>query len=341
MPDEFLKKKELDKKLPQKKISNSFIENVIASSNETALKMVWYIASELTKYEIKKDFDTYILNEKDIEKKIGIKIPVIRKNLKAMMKTTITFIDEEERYEEYISLIPRIKINYDGTLEIDMYTKITKLIINVAAKNNTFIDIPQLLKLENKHSIRLLPLLKAISQFDRTAKKQKTVDLNYCNNLFGTKYTALKYINTKILAKVKEELDNNSTLTFEYKMNKRPVGKGRPGIQDITIIPKSNNNYQSTIFSNFEDTPQAKTPNNDAQKKQNTLAEAPTQDKYIKFKIDKIYIDKIENELNYKAVEIMDEQKMFLDFCKKENKNYLDMSKSLYIHLKKKRELGL
>jgi len=71
------------------------------------------------------------------------------------------------------------------------------------------------------------------------------------------------------------------------------------------------------------------------------FSEPKNKEPYSRFVIDKIYIDKIENELNYQDVEIFKEQEIFLDFCKKNKKAYKDMSKSLYIHLKKKRELGL
>lgn len=67
----------------------------------------------------------------------------------------------------------------------------------------------------------------------------------------------------------------------------------------------------------------------------------PIENRYTKFIVDKLYLDKIENELNYLDVEVMREQEIFLDFCKKEEKIYTNMSKSFYIHLKKKRELGL
>ena len=285
-PHEFLELQEKERKQPQKKISNSFIQNVITNSKETALKIVWYLASVLNKYDTKKDLDTYVLNEKDIVDSTGIKISTIRKNLKAMQKTSVSFIDEKKKLEEYVSLIPRIKINYDGTFEIDLYTKIAVLIIDVANRNNTFIDISQLLRLNNKHSIRLLPLLKTISEYTAPAKKEKSLSLKDLNGLFGTKYTRFSYIESKILKKLKIELDANSNISFNYKMNKRPNGKGRPSIQDITIIPTLNNHYQSTIFSNFEDAPvevkkdapEPKEVTTGTTEKQKELVAAPTDD---------------------------------------------------------------
>ena len=326
MPYELEELQEQEKRTPQKKIANNFIQSVIANNTETALKIVWYLASVFNKCDLKKEFNTFTINEKDITKETGITAQTIKRNLKAMMKTTITFIDEEKRIDKYRQLVPALDIKYDGTIEIDMYSIVAKMIIDVVHDNTTFIDITQLLKLKNKHSIRLLPLLKTISEYDENKgiKKQKTEGLKFWNSLFGTKYTALKYIDTKILSKVKEELDNNSTLTFIYKMNKRPVGKGRPGIQDITIIPTAKNNYQTTIFSNLdydktEDQPQKQEPN--INKIRNELIEH----------IDMVSFQdgQTNNHLKLYLLERLDD---FIDFIKNENFKSNDYIKSFERH---------
>ena len=353
MPHEFFAKKEKElkdhKSRAYPKIANSFIENVIANSNENALKIVWYLSMSMKDTvidETKRKVRTYTLDEKDITKETGLDTRTILKYLKTMQKTTVTFIDEKEKYEEFIQLIPRIKNNHNGTIDYDVYDVVAKLIIDVADNTSgTFVDVRRLLKLKNKHSIRLLPLLEKILSNNGNAKKQKTVSLEYLNSLFGTSYKRYSQLIKFVLEPAKEELDNNSTLTFEILNNRETLGKkGKPPIVSITIIPVPNNNYQTNFDAMMiaQDTyDKAKTTTTNKLKKQKALTEAPIKDKYIKFKVDKLYLDKIENELNYKDVEIMDEQKMFLDFCKKENKNYVDMSRSLYIHLKKKRELGL
>lgn len=66
-----------------------------------------------------------------------------------------------------------------------------------------------------------------------------------------------------------------------------------------------------------------------------------THDKYEKFKIDSFYLDKIETELHYAANELMEEQKEFLHYCRSEQKNYNNMSKSFFIHLQNKRKMNL
>lgn len=328
MPYELEELQAKEKITPQKKIANNFIQNVITSNTESALKIVWYLASIFNKCDMKNDINTFEVHEKDIEKQTNLDIRTIRRNLKAMMKTTVTFVDEEKKVDKHRQLIPGLDIQYDGTIKIDVYTVVAKMIIEVVHENTTFINIPQLLKLNNKHSIRLLPLLETISKYDDTVKKQKTVDLKWCNSFFGTSYKALKYIDTKILSKVKEELDNNSTLTFTYKCNKRPIGKGRPAIVDITITPKANNNYQSTIFFQIE---QAK-----VNKKSKQTLEDLKKDKYIKIENTEILkeIEALVNEQDY-----VTEMRIFIDYCIDNNKHYDNYARSFLTHLKKRKGL--
>ena len=361
MPYELEELKAKENKTPQKKIANNFIQNILSNDRNknkiNILKIVWYLAKEFNKCNLKKEFNTFTIKEKDIKKDIDIDSKVLRRNLKSMMKITITFINEIEEYEEYKQLIPGMKINYDGIIEIDMYTSVAKMVIDVVHKNTTFIDINQVLKLNNHHSIRLLPFLYTINNYDeeKGIKRQKTVDLKWCNAFFGTKYKRLKQIEVEILSKVKEEMDNNSTLTFDYKMNKRPVGKGRPGIQDITIIPKANNNYQTTIFSNFEETATAtKKP------------KSPTPTKAIDNTLtsEQLRIEKIQNwnptykeldlEIEYGIAQQMDDGitamfKMYISeqidvfkkYCIDEKKNYRNMTVSFRRHIQNAYKLRL
>jgi len=329
MPYELEEIQQKEKITPQKKIANNFIQNVIANNTESALKIVWYLASVLNKCDLEKEINTFTIKEKEIEKATGITSTTIRRNLKSMMKTTITFIDEKNRVDKYRNLIPALDIKYNGTIDIKVFTSIAKMIIDVVHDNTTFIDIPQLLKLNNKHSIRLLPLLKTISRYDesRGIKRQRTESLQFWNGLFGTKYKVLKYIDTKILSKIKEELDSNSTLTFTYTCNKRPVGKGRPGIQDITIIPvekKSSKNKTPTE----ESTPI---------KKSQTLEDIK-RDKFIHIESKEILqeIEQLVTDENY-----VTEMRIFIDYCVQNNKRYESYSRSFLNHLIKKRSIEM
>ena len=324
-----LKQKESEKPTVHKKISNNFIDNTLHNPSLGALKIVYYLSTKLKNFDYTKDLNTIIIDTKDMLNYTELTMPDIKRNLKRLQETSITFINQNEQWEEFIALLPRVKIHLGRKkrIEIDIYSKIAKLIVEVV-DNYTFIDTKELMKLKFKHSIRMLPFLRTIQGYD---VKQKTLYLNDLNEFFGTEYKKLIDIERKILKKVKEELDNNSKLTFDFEMNFEQIGKTKSKITSITIKPILKNNYQTTIFSNFDDNVQ-----NDVQEESK-----PQVDKYKLFIVDKLYLDKIEYELGYRDVEIMDEQRIFLDFCKKNKKQYKDMSRSFYTHLKKKRELGL
>jgi plasmid replication initiation protein len=168
-------------------------------------------------------------------------MPEIKRNIKAMQQTSITFEDEEEGTIEGMSLLPRYKIIHGKSkIELDLYGRIARMIIGVK-KNYTYINTKTLMHLKKAHSIRLLALLNIIAGYDEHVAKRKRCDLEYLNSLFGTKYRSLTDIERKILEPVKEELDLNSKLSFLHEINFDNFGKGRPKAIDITIDLIDNN----------------------------------------------------------------------------------------------------
>lgn len=244
MPSEFKKlqaKKLAEQKVkPHQKISNTFIENVINKNNASAIKTVYYLASILEQETDLQDtpevkLKTVTIDTRQMLKYTEMNLPEIKRNIKAMQETSITFIDEKENIEEGMSLLPRYKIiPGKHKIEIDIFYRIAKMIIDVK-KNYTFINTKTLMNLKSKHSLRLLPLINKINQYDDNVGKRKKCDLDYLNNLFGTKYRNLYDIQRKILAPVKEELDMNSKLTFLYEINFDNFDVGRPKATSITI----------------------------------------------------------------------------------------------------------
>lgn len=231
---------------PHQKISNSFIENVIAKNNASAIKTVYYLASILEKMDLSTKNDEELLNividTKQMLKYTEMNLPEIKRNIKAMQETSITFVDEVQDIIEGMSLLPRYKIiPGKHRIEIDLYSKIGKMIIDVK-KNYTFINTKTLMNLKSKHSLRLLPLLNKINQYDENVAKRKKCDLEYLNSLFGTNYKRFQDIDRFILAGVKEELDMNSKLTFLYEINFDSFDIGRPKATSITIDVIDNSN---------------------------------------------------------------------------------------------------
>ncbi len=228
--------REKEKITPRKKISNNFIDNTINKSNGNAIKTIFYLATILEKFDFDKQMDTVRVDMKEMFKYTKMTSQEIKNNLDAMQETSITFINEFKEWEEKIVLVPRIEIVYgDNCVEIDLYSKIAKLIIEV--KNNyTYIDTKVLMSLKSKHTLRILPLLEKIKGYDSHIGKRKRMSLDALNEFFGTKYQRIPDIERKILKPAQKELDNNPTLpTFIYKSNMECIGRGRPKATSVTI----------------------------------------------------------------------------------------------------------
>ncbi|HFU75434.1 MAG TPA: RepB family plasmid replication initiator protein [Arcobacter sp.] len=238
-PSEWKEKKVLELKKqkvkPYQKISNNFIDNAIHKNNAHAIKTIFYLASIIDTFDFNKELDTIIIDLRKMFKYTGLTAQEARDNFRAMQKTSITFLNEAEEWEENITLVPRIKFHYGKNLiEIDLYSKIAKLIIEV--KNNyTFINTASIMKLKSKHSLRILPLLETIRGYDEDIPKRKKMSLNALNDFFGTKYKTIYEIERKILNPVKEELDINSNISFIFETHTENLGKGRPKATHITL----------------------------------------------------------------------------------------------------------
>ena len=273
------KQAELSKPQVHKKISNTFIESTLHNKTVSALRIMYYLANVLKETNCKNELNTIVLDTKKMLEYTELTMTDVKNNFKKMQETSISFINNDDEYEEMISLLPRFKIHTgrNRKIELDIYSKIAQLIVDVT-KKYSFINTKQLMKLKFKHSIRLLPVLEMIHQYKEPAIKQKKYTLQELNDMFDTKYAKFNDIERFVLLKAKEELDNNSTLTFEYEMNFEALGTGRSKIISVTIKPKSKNNYQSTIFSNFEEPQEAIQPTKASSEKQKEHIEAPTDD---------------------------------------------------------------
>ena len=232
-----LKKLEEQKVTPHKKISNTFINSAIHKNTSGALKTIFYLASLLEKNDIDFSQDLNIL-QIDLRKMLkytGMTAKDIRNNLKAMQETSISFVNEDLQEELMISLLPYVNYKWGKNyIELKIFTKISKLIIDVKS-NYTFIDTSILMKLKNKHSLRLLPVLNHIIGYDKEVAKRKTFELFELNDLFGTSYKRLQDIARYILVPVKDDLDSVSKISFIYEINFNNLGKGRPRATSITI----------------------------------------------------------------------------------------------------------
>jgi plasmid replication initiation protein len=245
-----LEKLKKQKEKPHQKISNTFINSTIHKSTAGALKTIFYLASVLEKDDLnfKEDLNTLNIDLRQMLTYTGLTVKEIRNNFKAMQETSISFINEKKKEELMINLLPYIDFKWGkNSVELKIFSKISKLIIDVK-KNYTFMDTSILMTLKNKHSLRLLPILNLITNYDPDIAKRKIYELDELNDLFGTAYKRLQDIDRFILAPTKKELDSKSKISFMYEMNFDNFGKGRPKATTIIIDVIEQKNFQPSLI---------------------------------------------------------------------------------------------
>ncbi len=222
------------------KISNNFIENVINKNTVGALKTIYYLATIIENMDgfvegSEKGMLKTTIETRQMLQYTGLQLPEIKRNLKAMQETSITFINEAEKIEIGINLLPYYEFVYGkNKINIEIYQKIANMIVEVK-KNYTMIDTQVLMQLKSKHTLRMLPLLYKIANYSDDAMKRKRFELEDLNGFFGTKYKKFSDIERRILKPVKEELDINSKISFVYDINFIQLDTGRPKAHNIVI----------------------------------------------------------------------------------------------------------
>lgn len=228
---------------PQKyntaKVSNQLVEAFVKQNNLVAMKILFYIAraeftvpnTEIIKIPIRTN---ELIEYCNIDRK------TLHRYVKRMVETSISIKDEKRT--SYMSVIPKASF-VEGTdlLEVQVFQEVLKLIWEV--KNRfTIIDTKQLMKFKSKHSVRMIQILEMIAGFSPDVPKRKIYTLEELNLTFGTNYQRLKAFEAEVLVPTKEELDENSKLSFVYQIifEKNPSGKGRPSATKVTIDLKQN-----------------------------------------------------------------------------------------------------
>jgi len=233
---------------PIQKVSNTFIDSTLHKSNLPALKTIYYLATILDKFDHTQELDTLTIDLREMLKYTELTAKDIRNNLRSMQETSISFVDEKQQIETFITLIPFIEFQWGkNRIIVKLFSKIARLIID-AVGQYSFIDTKQLMRLQNKHSLRLLPVLFKLSQYSPNVAKRVSYELEDLNDLFGTKYKRLVEIDRKILAPVQEELDAESKFSFVYEIDYVNLGQGRPKANKITIDLVEQKNPQGKLF---------------------------------------------------------------------------------------------
>jgi plasmid replication initiation protein len=251
---------EADKKKPLAftKISNDLVEAFVKKSNLTALKILFYIARSEGKLP-KSELIKITIDTDNLCSYCNISPKTLKKNLVRMQETSISITDENA--ESYMSVLPKVSIPYGSKkIEIKIFREVLQLIWSVKG-HWTSINVEQLMTLGHKHSVRMIMLLEMISGFHYKKDigetdihdnpmplrvelpKVKEYSLEELNALFGTNYKRLGQFEQSILKPIKEELDQNSKLTFTHdiKYDKKPTARGRSKAVGIRLYPAINN----------------------------------------------------------------------------------------------------
>lgn len=227
------------------KISNALIESFTKNSNIVALKTLFYISR--AELEFKEGLYTLRLDTKDLCSYCDIDLKTLKRSLVKMQETSICL--KNDKSEKYISVLPWIEFTIGTSkLDVKMFKEILELVHQV--KNRfTFIDVKQLVNLKSKHSIKMLSVLEMISQFSEHVAKRKYYELGELNKMFDTNYKRMAQFEVEILKKTKEELDQNSKLSFIYEIKYfQQNPKGRPKAVGVTIDLISKNTVQPKLL---------------------------------------------------------------------------------------------
>ena len=165
LPSQFkrMQKEKQNKPLPLRKISNNFLFNAVENSNPHTLKTMFYLASILRDLDLKNKDDEelveFYIDREKMEQYTMIDIVSIRKSLKTMQKTSISFVNDVEKIETNINLLPLYEVLYNkNQIRLKLFVKVAKMLIDVET-NYSYLNTKQFMKLDSKHSIRMLGLL--------------------------------------------------------------------------------------------------------------------------------------------------------------------------------------
>ena len=243
------------------KIDNNFIEGFINNNNIIPMKILFYI-SRVSNYskdleinkEIVGDITTFKLDTKLVCTYCNITQNTLIKNIKKLRETSIKVVDTKEELTEIV-LVPKSKILHGkNIIYIDVYNEILNLIIEVEKKYTT-IDFTNMMKISNKHSLKILQLITSILNFTRLKddkkidiSKRKFYSIEELNIMLGVNYKSCSEWERRILKPCQEDLDNTSKLSFTYDSRFTPQERGRPKSLGFYLYPKVIGKIQPTLL---------------------------------------------------------------------------------------------
>ena len=235
-----MKKKELF-------VSNSFVNSIIKKNNNITIKLLFMLVYENNITKDKK-ISTLKIDIRKLKSNLDLDFHNLRRNIKQIQQTIITIKDKKNIID--MNLITKCVYDYDNQIvEIDVYNDVLNELQQLKSKY-TIINLDNLFKLNNKHSIRFIQILENINRYDTYIAKVKTFTNEELNTLFDTNYKGFREIERAIIKPIQNELNELSNLSFIYDviydLDSNKVG--RKSIIGMKIYLKENKQRQLKLF---------------------------------------------------------------------------------------------
>lgn len=235
-----MKKKELF-------VSNDFVNSIIKKNNNITIKLLFMLVYENDIIKDKK-ISTLKIDIRKLKSNLDLDFHNLRRNIQNIQKTIITIKNNKNIID--MNLITKCVYDYDKQIiEIDVYNDVLNELQQLKNKY-TIINLDNLFKLNNKHSIRFIQILENINRYDTYIAKVKTFTNEELNTLFDTNYKGFREIERAIIKPIQNELNELSNLSFIYDviydLDSNKVG--RKSIIGMKIYLKENKQRQLKLF---------------------------------------------------------------------------------------------
>ena len=230
-------------------MANNLIQAFIKKNNIVALKLAIILSGARKRIRYVDNKVTFEV--KELCSLMNIDKPTLKRNLKYALETKFTFVTKDKRVGETVPIHTYIFDRKSINVEIEISSLAKEIFTELQKGSYSFakdIDPINLLSLKHKHSIRMALLLEQILNYSENFNKITKLTLEELNGYFGVNYRNYYDFEKKILIPVKEELDSNSKMTFEYTFIDEKIKKGRPKITSVEIKVKTRTSYQGDLF---------------------------------------------------------------------------------------------
>ena len=228
-------------------VSNDFVNSIIKKNNNITIKLLFMLVYENNIIKDKK-ISTLKIDIRKLKSNLDLDFHNLRRNIKQIQQTIITIKENKNIID--MNLITKCVYDYDKQIiEIDVYNDVLNELQQLKNKY-TIINLDNLFKLNNKHSIRFIQILENINRYDTFIAKTKEFTIDELNKLFDTNYKGFREIERAIIKKIKDELDELSNLSFIYDViyDLDDCKVGRKAITGMKIYLKENKQRQLKLF---------------------------------------------------------------------------------------------